>query len=235
MNATRRGKTRKLSTKRKMQLMYKNASRHRRFRRLGGLVNFLFVVSLIVCIVCAILFLVAAILWPIVWILVVLVTLGLILLREGGFSIDPTPFLEGLAPVITTSLIIAGVLFAVRFLLDYLDFGTEVLELKKNPEENKHYLKIAGVVFKLKILKLIRFIALGAIIAAMVLITQATGFDTDKTITSVLAILALIVLVALPIINRIYANRQFGKISESVEIAFDEMRAGKSGRKAEGH
>jgi hypothetical protein len=210
-----------------MQLMHKNAARHKRFRLLGNLSKFLFVISLIVAIVCALLVVLAAI-WPMLFIILVIMTLGTILLG-GSVTIDSgAAFIKDVIPIASGALIAAGVLFVISFVLEYLDYIAEVRELKKNPQENEHYLKIAGVVLKIKILKLIRIVAVIAIIGIMVGVAQAVGFDSTAAGMVVLKILAAVVIVASPVVNHFYAKAQFKKIEPSVEAVLKEKETAKN-------
>lgn len=207
-------KPKRLSTKRKMNLMYKNVSQHKRFRRLRGLAKFAFAISLIVAVVCLFL-IVLAFLWPVIYILLALMTLGLILLSD--WSMDIAPFVQGVIPVATTALILAGIFFALSFALDYLGHFAQVRELRKNPEENQHYLKIAGVALKVKILEAIRIVALAVIIGVAIIVAQGTGFDKDSALSTVLAVFALLVIFGLPIVYYFYTRKQFDKIDDSVQ------------------
>ena len=219
-------------TNRKMNLMYKKGPRSKKFRRLGSLAQIVFILSLLVAVACFFM-IVLAVLWPAIYILLGIVTLGLVFL--SGWSIDIAPFVDGILPVAITALIIAAVCFGVRFVLDYLGHAAEVITLKKDPEGNKHYLKIAGVALKIKILKAARFAALAAIIAVALFTAQSTEAGGENPLSTVLAVLALAVLIVMPIFTAFYARSQFSKIDDSVQAVLAEKQSAKDAARAEKH
>jgi len=187
---------------------------------LNSLLTFIFILSLIAFIGTAILYLLASImiaLWPVFYIILCIGLVGIPLLMDWPIEVNPGPFLDALTPVLIGTLIIFVAAFTLRFVIDWLYVLNQSRKLGQDPEENKHFIAVAKVVRKLKIVDLIVFALRIIVIVLAIIITKSIGFDSDDTMLETVGTIALILFLALPILNRIFARVQFKKINADVQ------------------
>jgi len=201
--------------------MFKNQKRRAQFRSINRFLNFFSVLATIA-------FVIAMVAFGLVigtWLFLFIITFGLVNIFANGGDFMNLVMLMGLI-----GLIAFGVIFILKFVLQWGYIMAESRDLNKNPENNQTHIKVARAIRKIKIGNLITLLIFIVLAVLIYLVYQESGVSSDNNTNLILlGAAALIAIIG----NKIFAGRQYKSVEPEVKEIRKQWRQKSIDKKAE--